>query len=223
MHGHGAAVVVNVVAALALAKTWILWMKQAGFGVAGGSGLVASVFLTLKAILIDSGSMNEVPLVRGMRQTLEARLGGGAAACEVLLPEQREVLGLRGVVHVVGGPHVLHGRVLAALLRPEERVLQHPARAAGQAVGCAACKSHGQPAAAPTAAVVAIAPATSPAVGARPSARPPQARRLRPRPPLPPLQPLLPSPLWPVLRHAPPPARADPPRPGGALRRWVGL
>ena len=54
-----------------LAKTWILWLKQAGFGVAGASGLVASVFLTLKAILIDSGSMNEVPLVRGMRQTLE--------------------------------------------------------------------------------------------------------------------------------------------------------
>ena len=45
-------------------------MTQAGF-VAGASGLVASVFLTLKAILIDSGSMNEVPLVRGMRQTLE--------------------------------------------------------------------------------------------------------------------------------------------------------
>ena len=43
-------------------------MKQAGFGVAGASGLVASVFLTLKAILIDSGSMNEVPLVSGMRQ-----------------------------------------------------------------------------------------------------------------------------------------------------------
>ena len=32
---------------------------------------------------------------------------------------QREVLGLRGVVHVVGGPDVLHGRVLAALLRPK--------------------------------------------------------------------------------------------------------
>ena len=29
------------------------------------------MFLTLKAILIDSGSMNEVPLVSGMRQTLE--------------------------------------------------------------------------------------------------------------------------------------------------------
>ena len=46
-----------------LAKTWILWMKQAGFGVAGASGLVASVFLTLKAILIDSGSMNEMPKI----------------------------------------------------------------------------------------------------------------------------------------------------------------
>ena len=42
-------------------------MKQAG----SEWRLVASVFLTLKAILIDSGSMNEVPLVRGMRQTLE--------------------------------------------------------------------------------------------------------------------------------------------------------
>ena len=41
------------------------------------------------------------------------------------------MLRLRGVVHVVGGPDVLRGRVLAALLRPEERVLQHPARAAG--------------------------------------------------------------------------------------------
>ena len=48
---------------------------------------------------------------------------------------QREVLvGLRGVVHVVGGPDVLRGCVLTALLRPEERVLQHPARAVGQAV-----------------------------------------------------------------------------------------
>ena len=36
-------------------------------------------------------------------------------------------------------------RVLAALLGPEERVLQHPARAARQAVGCAACKPNGQP------------------------------------------------------------------------------
>ena len=84
----------------------------------------------------------------GLRLDSEARLRGGAAACGAARSAagaQREVLGLRGVVHVVGGPDVLHGRVLAALLRPEERVLQHPARAAGQAVGCAACESHGQP------------------------------------------------------------------------------
>ena len=37
------------------------------------------------------------------------------------------MLGLSGDVHVVGGPDVLH--VLAALLRPEELFLQHPARA----------------------------------------------------------------------------------------------
>ena len=62
MHGHGAAVVVDVVAA-PLAKTWTRWTKQAGLG--------GSVFLTRKAILMDSGSMKDVPLVSGMRQTLE--------------------------------------------------------------------------------------------------------------------------------------------------------
>ena len=67
MHGHGAAVVVDVVAALAVGKD----LKQAGLGVAGASGLVPSVFLTRKAILMDSGSMKDVPLVSGMRQTLE--------------------------------------------------------------------------------------------------------------------------------------------------------
>ena len=46
VHGHGAAVVVDVVAALA--KTWTRWTKQAGLGVAGASGLVPSVFLTRK-------------------------------------------------------------------------------------------------------------------------------------------------------------------------------
>ena len=92
--------------------------------------------------------------VIGLRLDSEARLRGGAAACgaarSAAAGAQREVLRLRGVVHVVGGPDVLHSSVLAALLRPEERVLQHPA-------------------------------------------------------------------------HAPPPARAAPPRPGGALRRRVGL
>ena len=60
MHGHGAAVVVHVVAALAVGED-LDPLNKAGFGVAGASGLVASVFLTLKAILIDLGSMNEVP------------------------------------------------------------------------------------------------------------------------------------------------------------------
>ena len=62
--GHGAAAVVDVVAALAVGKD-PRWTKQAGLGVAGASGLVPSVFLTWKAILIDSG------LVSGMRQTQE--------------------------------------------------------------------------------------------------------------------------------------------------------
>ena len=65
-------------------------MKQAGFGVAGASGLVASVFLTLKAILIDSGSMNEVPLVSGMRQTLE------------VAGEKEQILHVVPCGHVVG-------------------------------------------------------------------------------------------------------------------------
>ena len=42
MHGRGAAVVVMLSQRWPLAKTWILWMKQAGFGVAGASGLVDS-------------------------------------------------------------------------------------------------------------------------------------------------------------------------------------
>ena len=50
----------------------------------------------------------------------EAGLRGGAAACgaagRAAAGAQREVLRLRGVVHAVGGPDVLHGRVLAALL-----------------------------------------------------------------------------------------------------------
>ena len=60
-------------------------------GVAGASGLAASVFLTLKAILIDSGSMNEVPLVSGMRQTLEvagekelSKLGKYCTSCRAV-------------------------------------------------------------------------------------------------------------------------------------------
>ena len=50
----------------------------------------------------------------------EAGLRGGAAACGAAAAAgaQRELLRLRGVIHVVGGPDVLHGRVLAALLGP---------------------------------------------------------------------------------------------------------
>ena len=69
----------------------------------------------------------------GLRLDTEAGLRGGAAACgaarSAAAGAQREVLRLSGVVHVVGGPDVLHGRVLAALLGPEERVLEDPARA----------------------------------------------------------------------------------------------
>ena len=65
VHGHGAAVEVDVVAA----GEDLDALDEAG--VAGASGLVPSVFLTRKAILIDSGSMKDVPLVSGMRQTRE--------------------------------------------------------------------------------------------------------------------------------------------------------
>ena len=86
----------------------------------------------------------------GARRVVGLRLHAeGAAACgaagRAAAGAQREVLGLSGVIHVVGGPDVLHGRVLAALLGPEERVLQHPARAARETVGCAARNAHGQP------------------------------------------------------------------------------
>ena len=71
MHGHGAAVVVDVVAALAVGEDLDALDEAGGVGVAGASGLAPSVFLTRKAILMDSGSMKDVPLVSGMRQTRE--------------------------------------------------------------------------------------------------------------------------------------------------------
>ena len=67
VHGHGAAVVVDVVAALAVGED-LDALDEAG-GVGRGRG--QSVFLTRKATLTDSGSMKDVPLVSGMRQTLE--------------------------------------------------------------------------------------------------------------------------------------------------------
>ena len=96
----------------------------------------------------------------------EARLAGAGGSAA--LPNQRKVLSLRGVVHAVGGPDVLHGCVLTALLRPEERVLQHPGRDRRL-----------------TPAVAANVPATSPAVGARaaaPLARPPRYPKAPPTP-----------------------------------------
>ena len=77
MHGHGAAVVVNVVAALAVGKD-LDPLDETGW-------VRTSVFLTLKAILIVSGSMNEVPLVSGMRQTLKvAGLGKYCTSCRAV-------------------------------------------------------------------------------------------------------------------------------------------
>ena len=94
-------------------------------------------------ILRRTRSFPERTSVRSLPGGIESVFGNsfGAAACgaagRAAAGAQREVLRLRGVVHAVGGPDVLHGCVLTALLRPEERVLQHPARAA--------CKAHGQP------------------------------------------------------------------------------
>ena len=64
--------------------TTALWSENAGAHPAGATlstdfeiqnvqvlASVPSVFLTRKAILMDSGSMKDVPLVSGMRQTLE--------------------------------------------------------------------------------------------------------------------------------------------------------
>ena len=83
MHGHGAAVVVDVVAALAVGEDLDVLDKQAG--------LVPSVFLTRKAILMDLGSMKDVPLVSGMRQTLEvvgekelSKLGKYCTSCRAV-------------------------------------------------------------------------------------------------------------------------------------------
>ena len=71
MHGYGAAVVVYVVAALAVGEDLDPLDETGGVRSGRRQRVGGVVFLTLKAILIDSGSMNEVPLVSGMRQTLE--------------------------------------------------------------------------------------------------------------------------------------------------------
>ena len=55
-HGHGAAVVVDVVAALEVGEDLNALDEAGGVGRGRGRGLVPSVFLTRKAILLDSGS-----------------------------------------------------------------------------------------------------------------------------------------------------------------------
>ena len=87
VRGHGAAVVVDVVAALAVGED-LDALDEAG-GVGRGRG--QRVFLTRKAILIDSGSMKDVPLVSGMRQTREvvgenelSELGKYCASCRAV-------------------------------------------------------------------------------------------------------------------------------------------
>ena len=62
MHGHGATVVVNVVAALAVGED-LDPLDEIGCVRIG------------RCQQVGSGSMNEVPLVRGVRQTLEVAGG----------------------------------------------------------------------------------------------------------------------------------------------------
>ena len=88
-----------------LAKTWTRWTKQAGLGVAGASGLVPSVFLTRKAILMDSGSMKDVPLVSGMRQTVE--VVGEKELSELGKLPRRHVAGVARLQLVVQALHQL--------------------------------------------------------------------------------------------------------------------
>ena len=72
MHGHGAAVVVNVVAALAVGEDLDPLDKTGGVR-SGRRQRVGGVRVSDSEGDLDRslGSMNEVPLVRGMRQTLE--------------------------------------------------------------------------------------------------------------------------------------------------------
>ena len=91
-----------------LAKTWTRWTKQAGLGVAGASGLAPSVFLTRKAILMDSGSMKDVPLVSGMADPRGCGGEGAQRAGEVLhVMPRRHVAGVACFQLVVQALHQL--------------------------------------------------------------------------------------------------------------------
>ena len=189
---------------------------------AGGSGATGPSCGSLPGVRLGLRQSHRVQApgegagrVIGLRLDSEVRLRGGAAACgaarSAAAGAQREVLGLRGVVHVVGGPDVLHG---AAALAPT----------AGEVAGAMAATTVGVGAAATgwvgcgTRRRRSLRPGPRHGLGAGEhalpaSARPPSSQRPRPHPrrqrlPHPPPQPPLPSPLWPVLRHAPPPARA---------------
>ena len=119
----------------------------------------------------------------------------------------------------------LHGCVLAALLGPEERVLQHPARAAREAVGCAACNAHGQPRRCRRANFRRASQRSSNlARGGRQGCCFRQAAQV----PKGSAHALggngnLALPRSHGTACDPPSARAAPPRPGGAPRRWAGL
>ena len=71
MHGHGAAVVVDVVAALAVGEDLDALDEAGGVGRGRGQRVGAVRVPDAEAILMDSGSMKDVPLVSAMRQTLE--------------------------------------------------------------------------------------------------------------------------------------------------------
>ena len=76
MHGHGAAVVVDVVAALAVGEDLDALDEAGGVGRGWGQRVGAVRVPDAEGdlgILMDSGSMKDVPLVSGMRQTLGGR------------------------------------------------------------------------------------------------------------------------------------------------------
>ena len=71
MHGHGAAIVINVIAALAVGED-LDPLDETGEVRSGRRQRVGGVHVSDSEGDLDrSGSMNEVPLVSGMRQTLE--------------------------------------------------------------------------------------------------------------------------------------------------------
>ena len=131
------------------------------------------VFCSAKPCIFYAASMS-----RASWSKLEA--SSGVTARNWSLPRALGLGQPSGVIHVVGGQDVLHGRVLAALLGPEERVLQHPARAAREAVGCAARDAHGQPRRCRRANSRHASQRSSNA--AAPSARPPRYRQAPPTP-----------------------------------------